>query len=54
MEDTNNDYINIDKKYLSELEKKAEEVEWLRGYIQGVEDFVDNLIRIVQAARQEL
>jgi hypothetical protein len=54
MEDTNNDYINVDKKYLSELEKKANEVEWLRGYMQGMEDCVDYFIRIVQAARQEL
>ena len=55
MEDTNNDLINImvNKEYLSELEDKAKEVEWMRGYIQGIEDCVDFIVRIVQAARRE-
>ena len=54
MGDTNDDLINImvNNEYLSELEDKAKEVEWMRGYIQGIEDSIDHIIRIIQAARQ--
>lgn len=55
MGNTNDDLINImvNKKYLSELEDKAKDIEWMRGYIQGIEDCVDFIVRIVQAARRE-
>ena len=55
MEDTNNNLINImvNREYLSELEDKAKDAEWMRGYIQGIEDCVDFIVRIVQATRRE-
>lgn len=55
MGNTNDDHINImvSKEYLSELEDKARNVEWMRGYIQGIVDCVDFIVQIVQAARRE-
>lgn len=49
MEDKELRFVKLDKKYLEELERKGARVNWLEGYIQGVEDTLNHMELLLQA-----
>lgn len=42
-------FAYTDKNYLEELERKARRVDWLEGYIEGVDDTINHLVELFQA-----
>lgn len=49
MEEIKDNYVTTDREYIVELEEKAKRVDWLRGYIEGVDDTFNHLVELLQA-----
>lgn len=49
MEDKELRFVNVDKNYFEELERKVKRVDWLEGYIEGVDDTLNHLVELLQA-----
>lgn len=49
MADNKQEFITIDRDYTKELEEKAKRVDWLEGYIEGVDDTLNHLVDLLQA-----
>lgn len=49
MADNKQEFVTIDRDYVKELEKKARRVDWLEGYIEGVDDTLNHLVELLQA-----
>ena len=49
MEEIENNYVTTDREYIAELEEKAKRVDWLGGYIEGVDDTLNHLVELLQA-----
>ena len=49
MEDKELEFVKVDKNYLEELERKTLRVDWLEGYIEGVDDTLNHLVELLQA-----
>lgn len=49
IEDNNSNYVTTDREYIVELEEKAKRVDWLEGYIEGVDDTLNHLVELLQA-----
>lgn len=49
IEDNNSNYVTVDREYIAELEEKAKRVDWLGGYIEGVDDTLNHLVELLQA-----
>lgn len=49
MEDKELRFVNVDKNYLGELERKATRTDRLEGYIEGVDDTFNHLVELLQA-----
>lgn len=49
MADNKQEFITIDRDYTKELEEKAKRVDWLEGYIEGVDDTLNHLVELLQA-----
>lgn len=42
-------FVNVDERYLEDLKEKAARVDWLEGYIEGVDDTLNHLVELLQA-----
>lgn len=49
IEDNNSNYVTVDRECIAELELKAKRVDWLEGYIEGVDDTLNHLVELLQA-----
>ena len=49
IKDNNSKYVTTDREYIAELELKAKRVNWLEGYIEGVDDTLNHLVELLQA-----
>ena len=49
MEEIKDNYVTTDREYIAELEEKAKRVDWLGGYIEGVDDTLNHLVELFQA-----
>lgn len=49
MTDNKQELVTIDREYIAELELKAKRVDWLEGYIEGVDDTLNHLVDLLQA-----
>lgn len=52
MEDKELRFVNVDKKYLEELERKVARINWLEGYIEGVNDVFNHIELFLQAGKR--
>ena len=46
-----NEFVTVGKEYLKELEKSAQNDEYQRGYIQGLDEGIDYAERLIRAMR---
>lgn len=49
MADNKQKFVTIDRDYVKKLEEKARRVDWLEGYIEGVNDTLNHLVELLQA-----
>ncbi len=49
MEDKEQRFVNVDNNYLEDLKRKAARVDWLGGYVEGVDDTLNHLVELLQA-----
>lgn len=49
MADNKQEFVTIDRDYVKELEEKARSVDWLEGYIEGLDDTLNHLVELLQA-----
>lgn len=42
-------FVNVDERYLEDLKEKATRVDWLQGYIEGVDDTFNHLVELLEA-----
>lgn len=47
-------YVNVDEEYYNKLQEIAEDIEWRKGYQQGIDDGINYAIRIIQAMKEEV
>ena len=47
------EFVNVDREYLAELEQKAKDSEYFRGRVDGMEYVVDALQEALQGRENE-